>query len=203
MEFCTLFPGSLAVCATEMQNSRSFIVHRENPSACSILFFSSAAEENSITAVFVHTLLWQIVHSLQVDKILIVRRFLHSLLKGIFERGATMDRELKDFKTEDPPEANIRKILKAGNEELWAALRTVLADEQNQELSIVIDGLECVQQQRDIFIKGVRSFVQHLQQRASNVRILLTSQPQDDIKEIFNGFSCIEYDKERQGLFAT
>ncbi|KAF8545021.1 hypothetical protein BDD12DRAFT_933191, partial [Trichophaea hybrida] len=43
----------------------------------------------------------------------------------------------------------------------------------------------------------------HLQDRSLNVKTLLTSRPQDDIKVLLNGLPCIEYDSERKECFST
>ncbi|KAH7231218.1 uncharacterized protein BKA55DRAFT_525091, partial [Fusarium redolens] len=137
--------------------------------------------------VLVHTLLHQIVRC--SSDIAIVRRFLYSLLEGVSQEWG--------LKGEEPPQAIIKKLLEVSNDDLWDALRTVLDCEQSRELSIVVDGLDCVQHQRGEFIRAVRSFVKHLQQRLSKVMVLLTSQKQADVKEAFEGLPCIEYDKER------
>jgi len=70
-------------------------------------------------------------------------------------------------------------------------------------LSIVIDGLDQINHHKSEFIKGVRKFIAHLQERALKVKTLLTSRPQTEIKELFNRLLCIEYDKERKGSAAS
>ena len=64
---------------------------------------------------------------------------------------------------------------------------------------IVIDGLDKVQDKKDEFIKGVHAFAEHLQEPTSKVKILLTSRPQDEIKEVLDRLPYIEYNKERKG----
>jgi hypothetical protein len=70
-----------------------------------------------------------------------------------------------------------------------------LADEEKRELLIVVDGLDKVKHERGEFIKDFYAFVDHLQQRILMVKILLTSRPQANIKEVFNRLLYIEYDK--------
>jgi hypothetical protein len=164
-------------------------------------FCSTAAWEEPIIVIFIHTLLDQIVRcSPENKRVLIVRRFLHSLLEGTFKRGRTPNWERGDFNEKDSPDTNIKTILNAPANELWAALEAVLGDEEQRGLSIVVDGLDKVQHQRGELIRGVRAFVKHLQQRTSNVRILLTSRPLAEIKDLFDGLPCIEHDRERKGL---
>jgi len=165
---------------------------------CFLYFFCSAAVgEKSVVSLFVHTLLYQIVSCSPMDKKnSIVRNFLHSLVDGIFKKDPNQ-------LFEGPSETWLKRILDAPtDDELWTALKAVLAKEQERELFIVVDGLDKVQHEKREFINGVRTFVEHLQQRTSKVKILLTSRPQDEIKEILDGLPCIEYDKERKGLVA-
>ncbi|KAH7129683.1 putative kinesin, partial [Dactylonectria estremocensis] len=187
-----------------IQRVSSHIVSQEKTKALKtqhfVLYFfcSTAVGGKPIVPVFVHTLLDQIIRSSSpTDGISIARRFLYSLTEGIFKEEAAPRREEWDLGGEDS-NATIRKILEAPNDDLWGALRAALVYEQNREFSVVVDGLEHVQDQRSEFIPAVRSFVEHLQQRFSKVKILLTSRPQADVTEIFEGLPCIEYDKERK-----
>lgn len=163
-------------------------------------FCSSAFGEESIVDVFVHTLLHQIVRcSPMNNKISIFKRFLHTLLKEAFKTTIAPSWEKRDFNEKDSPNEEIKKILKAPADELWAALKAALDCEQERELSVIVDGLDNVKHEKSELIRGVHAFVEHLQQRTSRAKILLTSQPQAEIKEVFGGFPCIEYDKERKG----
>ena len=169
-----------------------------------LYFFCSASiRRGSIVAVFIRTLLSQITYSLPRDKkISIVRSFLRSLHEGIFKKeGAPNWKEL-DLKEGDYPDENIKKILRGPSNAVWAALRAVLANEEQRELLVAVDGLDKVEDQKVEFLKGVRGFVTHLLEETSKVKILLTSRPQAEIKEVFDGLPCIEYDKERIGWSA-
>lgn len=155
-------------------------------------FCSSASREKSIASVFIHTLLYQTVSYLPPDKkVSIVRIFLHTLLEAILKN----DPELSRFQGED---ITIKK-LSAQTKELWDALKTVLDDEPKRELSIIVDGLDEVKHQKGEFIKELRAFIAHLQERNPKAKALLTSRPQAEIKEVFDGLPYIEYDKERKG----
>lgn len=166
-----------------------------------LYFFCSAPiRRGSIVAVFIRTLLSQIVCSSPRDKgILIVRSFLRILHEGIFKKEGALNWKELDLKEGDSPAKNIKKILQGPSNALWAALRAVLADEEQRELFVAVDGLDKVEDQKVEFLKGVRGFVTYLLEKTSNVKILLTSRPQSEIKEVFDGLPCIEYDKERIG----
>ena len=97
---------------------------------------------------------------------------------------------------ERSPDENIKKILNAPVNELFTALRAVLGSQEQRGLSLVVDGLDKVEHQRDECIRGVRAFIEHLQQRALKVKILLISQPLAKIRELFDGLLCIKYDRE-------
>lgn len=179
-----------------------YIVGLEKEKKHSVLYFfcSSPARGESVTTAFVHTLLCQLLCCSPVDKkTSIVRDFLRALLEGIIKKGAFNQRLLQS-KEESPPDMKIKEILNGSSRnELWAALQATLDHKQSWGLLIVIDGLDKVRQEKYQFIDSVRVFIDHLQQRTSKVKILLTSRPQDDIKEVLNRLPCIEYDKERKG----
>jgi hypothetical protein len=163
-------------------------------------FCSTAARKEPIVDIFIHTLLDQIVSCSPTNKrTLIVRRFLHNLLEGTFKKERIPNWERQGFNEKDSPDTNIKKILNAPANELWAALEAVLCDEEQRGLSVVVDGLDKVEHQRGELIGGVRAFVKHLQQRTSKVKILLTSRPLAEIKDLFDGLPCIEHDRERKG----
>ena len=184
----------------------SYIVDQEKNRASKTQYFvlyffcSTAARKKLVIVIFIHTLLDQIVRCSPANKrILIVRRFLHSLLEGAFKKGRT-NWERRGFDEKDSPDTNIKKILNAPADELWTALEAVLGNEEQRDLSVVVDGLDkVVEHQRGELIKGVCAFVKHLQQRTSRVKILLTSRPLAEIKDLFDGLPCIEHDRERKG----
>ncbi|OCK97498.1 uncharacterized protein K441DRAFT_547211, partial [Cenococcum geophilum 1.58] len=136
-------------------------------------------------------------------RISIIRNFLHSLLGQAVKREAVFNLERWSLDKECSPDKNIKKILNAPVNELFTALRAVLGDQEQRGLSLIVDGLDKVEHQRDECIRGVRAFIEHLQQRASKVKILLTSQPLAEIRELFNGLPCIEYDRERKDCLAS
>lgn len=164
----------------------------------SVLYFFCSST-GSIVA-FIQTLLYQYICSSPLSKrksTIIV--FLKALFKAISRREETLNREFSLFKEEDPQDEKIKKILNAPLDDLWAALEAALADEKEQELLIVVDGLDQNKYQKSEFCKGVREFVERLQERVSKVKTLLTSRPQTDIKELYDELLCVEYDKERKG----
>jgi ankyrin repeat domain-containing protein 50 len=170
-----------------------------------LYFFCSAATKETLVVVdFVHSLLHQIVRCSPIEKrILIVRRFLHSLLEGIFKKKESPNWEQQGFKKEDSLDSKIKKILNAPANELLAALGTIVGNEQQRELFLVVDGLDEVEHQKSDLIIAVRAFIERLQKSDLKVKALLTSKPQTKIKDLLAGLPCIEYDIERKGLDST
>ena len=183
----------------------SYIVGQENTALKTghlVLYFfcSAATRRRSIAKDFVHTLLNQILYCSPVDKrTSIIQGFLYSLLDEFSITGAVRNWNERGFTEENSSYKNIQKLLDGPANELLTALGTVLGDKEQRSLSVVIDGLDNVGHQRGEFVKGVRAFVNRLQQRTSKAKILLTSQPLAEIKDILNGLSCIEYDREKKG----
>ena len=96
----------------------------------------------------------------------------------------------------------MKEILKAPSSGYWGALREVLDIEREQELSLIVDGLDKIKHQKDEFIQELCAFVEHLRGRPSTIKVLLTSQSQAGIKEILGQLPSIEYDRERKGLIS-
>ncbi|KAH7176231.1 hypothetical protein EDB81DRAFT_751619 [Dactylonectria macrodidyma] len=132
------------------------------------------AEEKAMAAVLVHTLLYQtICWSSMHKKISIIKKFLHTLRKKIFERRIppmheqafiSQRRQLRPidtlFKEDDPPHTKIKKMVGAASaNEHWAALKAVLDIEQESELLIVIDGLDVEYHKKDLR-QGLRLYLQ-------------------------------------------
>ena len=187
----------------------SYIVDQEknrvmNTQRLVLYFFCSAPiGRRSIIAVFIRTLLSQIVRSSpRGKKISIVRSFLRNLYAGTFKKGRASHWKELDLREGDSLKENIEKILQGPSNELWAALGAVLADEKQRELLVAVDGLDKVEDQKVEFLEGVRGFITHLLKESSKAKILLTSRPQAGTKKVLNGLPCIEYDKERIGWSA-
>jgi hypothetical protein len=163
---------------------------------CILKFFcSTAATEDSIITVFICTLFFQFVSCSPLDKHKsAVKIFLEGLLEGAHKW------RLGHFKGEDPQLIAVEEIvLKAPTDELWSALESVLADEQERSLTIIIDGLDKIENHQGEFIRGIRALVEHLQKKISKVKALFTSQPQDEIRQALDKLPYIEYNKERKG----
>ena len=181
----------------------SYVVHQEKETALKtdrfVLYYFSlpTIRRKSSVADFIYTLLKQIVYCSPMDKrILIIRNFLHSLLEQVVKREAGPNLERWSFDKECSPDKNIKQILNTPVKDLFTALRAVLGSQEQRGLSLIVDGLDKVEHKRDECIKEVRVFIEYLQQRASEVKILLTSQPLAEIRELFDGLPCIEYDRE-------
>lgn len=161
-------------------------------------FCSSITSEKPAVSHFVRALLHQFICSSPTDKQKsIVGDFVRTLLEGIYKEEEAYYTELNLFNGSS--EKWLKKILGTRViKALWAALIAILVDAPGGELLVVIDGLEKIQDEIG-FTKDIRAFVELLQQRDLNMKALLTSRLQDDIKEVLNGLPYIEHDKERRG----
>lgn len=186
-------------------DASSYIVNlaMEAPSEAHLVlyfFCSTAPTQASIAITFVSTIIRQLVCSLPRFKQQVTTVFLRTLLDTILRREPITEQELSRFKRDDSVDATVKKILNATSDEYWGALREVMKIERDHGVSLIIDGLDKADQ-RPEFVRGVCAFIEDLQERPSTSRVLLTSRPQAAIKEMLSGFPCIEYDKERKGLF--
>jgi hypothetical protein len=184
----------------------SYIVDKSLKTQQFVLYFfcSTASTEETAVTVFIRTILYQIIYcSPSNERISIVRVFLHTLVEPILKTERAPKQEQIRFKDEDSLDTMIEKILDVSTGELWDALKAVLANVQEQELSIVVDGLDEIEHQKDEFIRELLAFIAYLQERTSKVKALLTSRPQAEIKDVFGKLPCIEYDKERKGSIAS
>ena len=156
----------------------SYVVHQEKETALKtnrfVLYFFCSSEIRGRLSVydFTHTLLKQIVYCSPIDKrISIIRNFLRSLLKQAVKRKAGPSLERWSLGKECSPDENIKRILYAPVNELFTALCAVLSGQEQRGLSLIVDGLDKFEYQRDECIRGVRAFIEHLQQQASKVKI--------------------------------
>ena len=157
-------------------------------------FCSTRPARVSIAVTFVSTIVSQLVCRLPELKEQVTNVFLHTLLNTIISEN---NPKRSGFKWGDSVEATVKKVLQASSEGYWGALRAVMGLEHKQELYLVIDGLDKAGQE---FIRGVHLFIESLQGCPSTIRVLLTSRPQAELKQILGGMPCIEYNKERKGL---
>ncbi|EFY94395.2 Ankyrin repeat-containing domain protein [Metarhizium robertsii ARSEF 23] len=196
-------PQVLCLCGPaqcSISQVSSYILRRAKKSDCRVLHFfcSAATGRQPIVAVFVHTLLAQIVRYSTVGRgILTIRRFFHRLLLEAFQDGAVPHWKDRGFLEQDPPKS-VKKILDvATSNELLTALKTALDDEAERDLLLVVDGLDKVKHQRGEFVSGVEEVMEYLLQRNSKAKILLSSEPLDEIKGLIDRVRCIEHDRER------
>ena len=168
----------------------------------SVLYFfcSTAPTKSSIGIAFVSTIVSQLVRCSKLRQE-ITAIFLRTLLDAILREEPLSKPEVSRFNVGDSAEITVKKIVKAPSNAYWSALRTVMDIERENGLSIIIDGLEKSEHQKHEFIRELSLFIEHLQERPSKTRVLLTSRPQAEIKEIIGQLPSIEYDRERKGLF--
>jgi hypothetical protein len=157
-------------------------------------FCSSVVRMTSSVTILIHTFLHQFIRFLSPSKRrAAITAFLRSLVDWEDQLRIEWEPSIK-------PVTLIKKILNNSNSGLWNALQAALDTAWEQKLSIIIDGLDRVEELRFEFIRGLRAFIKHLLERPSKPKVLLTSGPQADIKEMLDGLLCITYDRERKGL---
>ena len=170
----------------------------------SVLYFfcSTAPRKIPIAITFVSTIVRQLVRYSPELKEEITTTFLHTLLDEIFSREPRSNPEVPRFSTDDSAVVVVEKVLKASSDAYWGALRAVVDIQREKGLSLIIDGLDQIEHQRHEFIRDLCVFIERLQERPSRTRtrILLTSRPQAEIREILGQLPSIEYDKERKGM---
>ena len=170
----------------------------------SVLYFfcSTAHRKIPIAVTFVSTIVYQLARCLPKLKREIANVFLHTLLDTVFGEKTNSNSEVPLFSAGDSAEVMVKKILRAPSGAYWSALRAVTDIEQETGLSLIIDGLDKIEDQKCEFIQNLLAFIEHLEerQRSSATRVLLTSRPQEEIREILERLSSIEYDRERKGL---
>ena len=169
----------------------------------SVLYFfcSTAPRKTPIAITFVSTIVRQLVRCSPKLEKEIATTFLRTLLDAIFSGGPIFHPEVPQFRTDDSAEVVVKKILKASSDAYWGALRAVADIQREKGLSLIIDGLDETEHQKHEFIRELCVFIEHLRKRPSrtSTRILLTSRPQVEIKEILGRLPSIEYDRERKG----
>ena len=164
-------------------------------------FCATAPPEDSIANTFVSTILHQLIRSLPLGdlKKAATNAFLRTLLEVIPGGEPRSNRDLSRFKLDDSLAETIEKILQTSSNGYWRALRAVTDLVHEHGLYLMIDGLDKIEHQKSEFVVEIHTFIEHLRERPSTTRVLLTSRPQAEIKEILSGVRCIEYDKERKG----
>ena len=165
----------------------------------SALYFFCSDEPTGvpIAITFVSTIVSQLICCLPQLKERVTKVFLRTLVKTILSE--VIEKQSR-FKLGDSAEAIVKKILQVSSEVYWSALKAVMSLERKQEIFLVIDGLDKAGRE---FISGVPIIIEGLQGYPSTIRVLITSRPQAEIKEILGGLPYIEYDKERKGLITV
>ena len=162
-------------------------------------FCSTASAQNRIANTFVNTILHQLAHRLPQLKRKVITVFLRALLDRILRDEPLSDPGRSRFKINDSAKETVEKILNSSSSGYWGALLAVIGIEREKELSLIIDGLDKIEHQKGEFIQQLCVFIKNLSERPSSTRVLLTSQPQAEIKEVLGQLPSIEYDRERKG----
>jgi len=169
------------------------------PNSSVLYFFCSTATraQGSIATVFAHTLLHQIVCSSSADKAkTIATTFLRSLLEEHIRQ-----RRLSRFKKGDSLPTSVKDILNVPDNELHRALVEATKAAKIQDLSIIIDGIDIILQEK-VFVQNIYLFVKDMISAAPKFKALFTTLQNVDLQEMLGRLpcTCIEYDKERKGL---
>ena len=162
-------------------------------------FCFTAPKKVPIAITFVSTVVRQLIRCSPGLKQEITTIFLRTLLDTIFGEEPLSNPGVPRFNADDSAEVMVVKILKASSGAYWDALMAVMDIEQEKGLSLIIDGLDRIEDQKCEFIQRLLAFVEHLREKPSTSRVLLTSRPQAEIKEILGQLPSIEYDRERKG----
>jgi len=168
------------------------------PNGFVLYFFCSTATEarGSIATVFAHTLLHQIICSSSDNKAkAIVVAFLKSLLEAHSQR-----QRLSRFKKSDSLSKSIEILLNVPDNELHRALVEASRTAGIQELWIIIDGIDIITPEDNVFVQNVYCIVKHMMDSIPKLKALLTSSQNSNIQNILGRLPCIEQDRERQGL---
>jgi len=163
------------------------------PNSSVLYFFCSTATttRGSISTVFAHTLLHQIVRSSSADKAKpIATTFLKSLL----------GENLLRFKGNLSPSTLVETILDAPDRELHRALLEAIKKADIQELLVIIDGIDITAQEEVVFVQNIYSLVRHTMHTSPKSKALITSSQNSDLQNTLGRLPYIEYDKERKGL---
>jgi hypothetical protein len=168
----------------------------------SVLYFfcSTVARARSAVTDFVRTIFHQIVSHLPApNKKTVITAFLFFLLEAVLSRDpACLSSQCQHMEHD-----LIKKLLDLSSDsEHMDALKAALEIEKEQELSIIVCGLDEVVNQKREFIQTVYAFLAYLQERTSSVKVLTTSCLEDEIQTLFGEMPSIEYDKERKGSTA-
>ncbi|CVK85250.1 uncharacterized protein FPRN_06873 [Fusarium proliferatum] len=206
----------------------SYIAEPENTTwtpGSVLRFFCSLKKGDETSAKLVRRLLFEIIYRSSTQQVSIIKGFLHTLRERLVKRRER-DTERHErgeerraapkvisewhhkldtvFKDDGRPHEVIKTMLEEASAfDHWAALQAALDIEQDLEMLIIIDGLDDIEDHRNEFKDGVRGFVDYLLGRTTTAKILLTSRPRADLKELFAGLPCIEYDKERKDCLAS
>ena len=170
----------------------------------SVLYFFcyTAPSRIPIAITFVSTIVCQLIRHSPKLKQEITTVFLYNLLDTILEEEKFSQSLMSRFNADDSAEVMVKKILEVPSDAYLGALKAVTDIEREKGLSIIIDGLDKSEHEKYQFIRELCVFVENLQGGHSTTRVLLTSRPQAEIKEILGRLPSIEYDMERKGLFS-
>ncbi|KAE8150884.1 hypothetical protein BDV25DRAFT_104502 [Aspergillus avenaceus] len=172
--------------------------NRTSPAGCPglVIFCSTGINLNLTGIEILNTIFFQLLNALSdTRKMAAIRKFLHTLYKGIVRDKRAAKMEL--FREDTDISKRVGLILDAPLAEFAATLGVVFGDEV-RDACLILDGVDRVNHGHEEFAQAVRVFVDNLTRRAPMIRILLTSQNHTAANEAFVGLPSIERDKERK-----
>ncbi|KAF8248467.1 hypothetical protein K440DRAFT_600018 [Wilcoxina mikolae CBS 423.85] len=88
------------------------------------------------------------------------------------------------------------------DEDLWSSLLAAARFSRYPDLVLIIDGIDCIEDQTHAFVSGINDFQQRYQDQdgSRKIKVLLTSGTQCEhvVKPLLEGVPWIKYDAERQ-----
>lgn len=155
---------------------------------------------SSVFGTFLHQLIRHLAPRRR-DNIIIV--FLRAILDAYLARKEPFQKT-RWWLEDCTPDRMIESFLDASSgNELLEAMKAVLdLEELNiHGLFIIIAGLEKeLENKEGKFIWNLCSLIEHLQHKRWKAKVLLTSRPHGELKELLHGLLSIEYDYERKGV---
>ncbi|RDW83590.1 uncharacterized protein DSM5745_03916 [Aspergillus mulundensis] len=151
--------------------------------------------ERHMSMTFIHTILYQILQSSsELVRSEISRTFIQALRSNYPDEREKREERQRSWGPLDTDANNA--IL---NGILWAAIEKVLITQGRRQVILAVDGLDGTTEATFLF--ALRRFIEHITGRIG-VKVLVTSRPLPSIKEFFDGFPSIEYNKEREECLA-
>ncbi|OGM40936.1 hypothetical protein ABOM_010325 [Aspergillus bombycis] len=158
----------------------------------------------SLIKAISHSLFHQLISNLPANsKDLAIKDFLRCLYSTAVAKSEELTKRIIRIDDKTSKENIIDMIMRLEDSHHWSALKAALT-EVKQDLVLVLYHIDLVSPQNIESILDIVTFLKHLVQKATRkVKVLLTSKPNAEIREILAGVPSIEHDKERKECLAN